>query len=83
MTSYILLNQFFQDDIIARAVNQVVSQGIAYFSPAGNAARNAWDAPSGFVPVNVDGTTFHQFGIDINGKPIISQRITMRKRISK
>jgi hypothetical protein len=40
MTSYILLNHFFQDDIIARAVNQVVSQGIAYFSPAGNAARN-------------------------------------------
>jgi subtilisin family serine protease len=65
----------FQDGIIAQAVNQVVSQGVPYFTAAGNAARDAWVAPSGFIPILVDGLEFHQFGLDINGSPIISMRI--------
>ena len=32
---------FFQDGIIAQAVDQVFNDGVAYFSSAGNAARNA------------------------------------------
>ena len=39
---------FFQDGEVAQAVDQVVSQGVAYFSAAGNDAANAYDntAPS-------------------------------------
>ncbi len=39
----------FQDGIIAQAVDQVVAQGVPYFSSAGNAARQSYDAPDGFV----------------------------------
>lgn len=36
---------FFQDGIIAQAVDQVVAQGVAYFSSAGNSGRQAYDSP--------------------------------------
>jgi hypothetical protein len=67
----------FQDGIIAQAVNQVVSQGVAYFSAAGNGGRDAWVATSGFSPTTVNNTVFHQFGTDSNGSPIISMRATI------
>lgn len=34
----------FQDGIVARAVDNVVSQGVAYFSSAGNFARESYEA---------------------------------------
>jgi subtilisin family serine protease len=40
----------FQDGIIARAANQVKSQGVPYFSAAGNSGRSAFDSGNrGFV----------------------------------
>jgi hypothetical protein len=41
----------FQDGIIAQAVNDVVASGVAYFSSAGNEARQAYDSP--FTPGTV------------------------------
>ena len=61
---------FFQDGIIAQAVNQVAGRGVAYFSSAGNVARNSYESefrPSGITdPVYGE---FHDFdpgpGVDI------------------
>jgi subtilisin family serine protease len=36
---------FFQDGIIAQAVDLVVNAGIAYFSAAGNSARESYESP--------------------------------------
>ena len=41
----------FQDGIIAQAVNDVVASGVAYFSSAGNQARQGYD--TAFVPGTV------------------------------
>jgi hypothetical protein len=41
----------FQDGVIAQAVNDVAASGVAYFSSAGNQARQAYD--SAFVPGTV------------------------------
>jgi len=41
---------YFQDGIIAQAANQVAKEGVAYFSSAGNGARNSYEKafqPSG------------------------------------
>jgi subtilisin family serine protease len=38
----------FQEDLLSQAVNQVAARGIAYFSSAGNSARDSWEGP--FAP---------------------------------
>jgi subtilisin family serine protease len=73
---------YFQDGIIAQAVDDVVMQGVSYFSAVGNDGRNAWDAPAGFVPSgvffdNVTRSQFHKFGENRDGSPIVSQRIRL------
>jgi hypothetical protein len=45
----------FQDDVIAQAANRAAAAGVAYFSSAGNFARQSWEGP--FVP--------SQFTIDL------------------
>jgi PT repeat/Subtilase family len=86
---YYTSEPFFQESIIGQAAAQVAAQGVSLFQGAGEFARTAWDAPSGFVPVSVNETSFnisgtnattvyHQFGTDTNGKPIISQRIAIQ-----
>jgi subtilisin family serine protease len=69
---------FFQDGIIAQAVDQVVAQGVAFFSAAFNNGRNAWEEPNGFRPVDIDGVVMHQFGTDGSGEPILLQRVAMQ-----
>jgi hypothetical protein len=81
---YYATEPFFQDGILAQAVDQVASQGVSFFSLAGDNGRQAWDGV--FVPVQVNttslaingtnaSTVYHQFGIGDNGIPIISQLI--------
>lgn len=36
---------FFQDDVAARAINEVTSKGIAYFSSAGNYGNHSYENP--------------------------------------
>ncbi len=63
----------FQDGVIAQAVNNVTAAGIAYFSAAGNQARQSYEAT--FAPVAVSGTTRHDFdpgpGVDTRQKVTI------------
>lgn len=52
---------FFQDGIVARAVDAVNTQGITYFSSAGNSGRSAfdrlnWSSVRSFLPPDPDGT---------------------------
>jgi hypothetical protein len=70
----------FQDGIVAQAVDRVVSRGVAYFSSAGNAARNSYQAT--FVDsgqdVRVDGTpagVLHDF--DPGPEVDVRQRMTV------
>ena len=64
---------FFQDGIVAQAVDVVVAAGVSYFSAAGNDARNSWeDGPfnsSGISPVGYGRGDAHDFdpgaGVDI------------------
>ncbi len=76
---------FFQDGIIAQAINTVASQGVSYFSSAGNEARDAYQAaftpttvslPAGVFP-GFASTTFQNFGT--SGSPNIYQSITIPK----
>ena len=41
-TTY-LLEPFFQDDVVAQAVDRAKAAGVAYFAAAGNDSRNAWE----------------------------------------
>ena len=41
----ILTDPFFQDGLVAQAVNTVRDQGVAYFSAAGNDAANSYETP--------------------------------------
>lgn len=41
----VYLNEpFFQDGVVAQAVDQVVAQGVTYFSSAGNSGRNSYES---------------------------------------
>jgi hypothetical protein len=68
----------FQDGIIAQAVDQVVAQGIPFFSAADNEARKSWIAPTGFNPVTIFNKVYHRFGTNSNGSPITIMRISMQ-----
>lgn len=69
MDKIIYFNEpFFQDGIIAQAVDQVAAEDVAYFSSAGNNADQSYE--SVFVPGLILGNyTFHDFnpgaGVDI------------------
>jgi hypothetical protein len=42
---------FFQDGIVAQAIDQVAATGVAYFSSAGNDARVSYENPAPMFPV--------------------------------
>ncbi|MEG4918593.1 S8 family serine peptidase [Microcoleus sp. B7-D4] len=49
----VLSEPMFQDGIIARAIEEVVKQGVSYFTSAGNSARHSYQSAfnsAGFVP---------------------------------
>jgi subtilisin family serine protease len=71
-----LSEPMFQDGIVARAVNEVVANGVAYFSAAGNEGRNSYE--SAFIPSSQNLTGFGQLH-DFNPGPgeDVFQRITI------
>jgi len=60
----------FQDDILSQAVNTVTSQGVLYFSSAGNGGNlnkgtsGVWEGNYSALPVTIDGSfaEVHNFG---------------------
>ena len=60
-----LFEPFYQDGIIAQAIDQVKARGVAYFSAVGNDARQAYEAPfraSGrFVDIGFGPYELHDF----------------------
>lgn len=51
--------------MIAQAASSAANVGVAYFSSAGNAARNAWEGPYAPLTLNenpLGGQTYHDFG---------------------
>jgi hypothetical protein len=53
---------FFQDGVIAQAVNDVASRGIAYFAAAGNSGRQSYEAPLRATGVvGLSGGPLHDF----------------------
>lgn len=60
---------FFQDGIVAQAVNQVEAEGVAYFSAAGNEGRNSWEstAPDFVQPAAGSGSTEPLLNFDTSG----------------
>ena len=76
---------FFQDGIIALAVNEVASRGVHYFSSVGNAGNSAWDGTVGFTNSLINAYTnetgtFHSFGLDTNGSHVVLQPFRTRQR---
>lgn len=65
-----LAEPMFQDGIVADAADQVVAQGVPYFSSAGNNARQSYEAP-----FRNNGGNFHDF--DPGGGSSVNQRITV------
>ena len=65
---------FFQDGIVTQAVEQVATTGVAYFSSAGNQARQSYE--SVFTAGQTAGDyTFHDF--DPSGAVNVFQKITI------
>jgi Ca2+-binding RTX toxin-like protein len=79
-----LLEPMFQDGIVAQAVDQVVGNGVAYFSSAGNQARRSYE--SSFRNSGVTGpfaeSVFHDFdpgaGVDVFQSVTIPVNATLR-----
>jgi len=59
---------FFQDGVVAQAVDDVAAAGVSYFSSAGNQpASEAYDSPVRIVPANaasMQGTNLNFSGVD-------------------
>ena len=76
---------FFQDGVIAQAVNTVASGGVAYFSSAGNQARSSYESvfttsgtafPSGLDAATRSGTTNKY--LDFSGSGNYFQPVTIK-----
>jgi Subtilase family len=69
---------FFQDGIIAQAVDYAVNElGLLYFSAIGNQGSKSWETTYGFVPsgIRIGNGEYHLFGISSNGNPITFQQL--------
>ncbi len=67
---------YFQDGIIAQAVDKVVSRGVSYFSAAGNQGRSSYEAafkPSGKM---FEGCELHNFNNDARVDAL--QKLTLK-----
>ncbi|GAB3501639.1 3-coathanger stack domain-containing protein [Emticicia fontis] len=67
-----LLEPFFQDGMIAQAVDEVTANyGVSYYSSAGNSSNGSYEAPyqaSSFQPFTNSSETAHNFGT--TGSPV-------------
>lgn len=71
-----LTEPFFQDGVIAQAVDEVASRGIPYFSSAGNAATNSYETDVMNFVVRSDGTT-EAFDFDTSASVDTTQSFTL------
>jgi hypothetical protein len=69
---------FFQDGIIAQTIDDVVSNGILYFTSIGNDGSNSWDAEAFINSTIVDEYgTYHQFDRARDGTSVIVQFVVL------
>ncbi len=66
---------FFQDGVIAQAVDSVVSNGVLYFSSAGNSGRKSYESGFSDSGLAYGGGTLHDF--DSGGAVDYAQEITI------
>lgn len=74
---------FFQDGVIAQAVNTVKAAGVAYFSSAGNFARSSYESTFSPSGVKVPGTNDELHDFDSGAGVDIYQQITLPNGISQ
>ncbi|MVN76825.1 S8 family serine peptidase [Hymenobacter sp. HMF4947] len=69
------LEPFFQDGIIAQAITQVVGQGVAYFSSAGNNANNSYENTTPAFVNDAQGVG--RLNFSTTGTPDLTQRFVV------
>lgn len=75
---------FFQDGIIAQAVDEVKKMGVTYFSSAGNQSRQSYESKfrgSNYAPFGNKFGTAHNFGASADN-PIYYQPVRLQKNQS-
>lgn len=74
-----LLEPFFQDGLIAQAVDEVTANyGVSYFSSAGNSSNGSYEAPyqaSSYKPFTNSNETAHNFGTSSNPVYLLPIRV--------
>lgn len=68
----------FQDGLVAQPVDQVVANGVAYFSAAGNLGRDSYESAS--RALQVDDEVFHDFDPDPQVDPVQSSTIPSKTK---
>lgn len=71
-----LTEPFFQDGVIAQAVDAVAAQGVPYFSSAGNSATDSYETDVMNFVVRSDGTT-EAFDFDTSASVDTTQSFTL------
>ena len=69
---------FFQDGVIAQAVDEVFDNGVAYFSSAGNRSDRAYESTAiNFITDTIGGSTGQFYDFDTSAGVDTRQRITI------
>lgn len=71
---------FFEDGIIAQTVDNVVDNGVAYFTSAGNFGAQSYQSIFSYSDISIPGTNgkAHRFGTNADGTDDIYQQITVK-----
>ena len=76
-----LAEPFFQDGIVAQAVDEVVAKGVSYFSSAGNRpATQAYDSKIRIVPGNSDFVGGHESELLERAPGVVCRRLPQLRR---
>jgi subtilase family protein len=66
--TYYVIEPFFQDGVVAQAVDRAHAAGVAYLASAGNRARQSWEGA--FTPSSPGNPSYNDFDPDAGGDTI-------------